>query len=247
MKRTLNLNKEIKNTRDGFHLNSKYWQEHKKNLPPLPPDLFQIAVGMILSDACMYKVSKHALIKFEQGYLQEKFLFHLFSLFKDYCFMIEPGKRIQKSGNREGLIKSFWFKTFSHFYFAAGQVPCCREPALWDLFYKSSSSSSNKTTLKNINQGLISNHLTERGLAYWVMGDGSLNKKSMILHTQSYSEEENMILSKELNEKFEFKTKIVPHKNKYWVIVFNSEDTVFLSKLIKPYIIPSMIYKLPIC
>jgi len=36
MKRTLNLNKEIRNTRDGFHLNSKYWQEHTKKLPPLP-------------------------------------------------------------------------------------------------------------------------------------------------------------------------------------------------------------------
>ena len=68
----------------------------------------------------------------------------------------------------------------------------------------------------------------------------------MILHTQSYSEEENLILSKELNEKFEFKTKIVPHKKKYWVIVFNFEDTVLLIKLIKPYIIPSMIYKVTI-
>jgi hypothetical protein len=35
------------------------------------------------------------------------------------------------------------------------------------------------------------------------MGDGSLNKKSIILHTQSKSEEENLILSKELNEKLE--------------------------------------------
>ncbi len=237
MKRTLNLNKEIRNTRDGFHLNSKYWQEHKQKLPPLPAELFQIAVGMILSDACMYKVSNHALIKFEQGYLQEEFLFHLFSLFKEYCFMIEPGKRIQQNGDifRKGLIKSFWFKTFSHVYF----------DSLWDLFYKSCSTS--KSTIKSINKGLISNYLTERGLAYWIMGDGSLNKKSMILHTQSYSEEENLILSKELNEKFEFKTKIVPHKQKYWVIVFNSEDTVLLSKLIKPYIIASMSYKLPIC
>jgi len=68
----------------------------------------------------------------------------------------------------------------------------------------------------------------------------------MILHTQSYSEEENLILSKELNEKFEFKN--VPHKQKnIGVIVFNSEDTVLLSKLIKPYIIASMSYKLPIC
>ena len=148
MKRTLNLNKEIRNTKDGFHLNSKYWQEHKKKLPPLPAELFQIAIGMLLSDACMYKVSNHALIKFEQGYLQEEFLFHLFSLFKEYCFMIEPGKRIQLSGKREGLIKSFWFKTFSHVYF----------DSLWDIFYNSS--------IKKINKGLISNYLTERGLAY---------------------------------------------------------------------------------
>gem|GEM_PF-3963353 len=55
----------------------------------------------------MYKVSNHALIKFEQGYLQEKFLFHLFSIFKLYCFMIEPGQRIELRGERKGLIKSF--------------------------------------------------------------------------------------------------------------------------------------------
>jgi len=107
MEKTLKLNKEIRNTRDGFHLNSKYWQEHKKKLPDLPDKLFQIAVGMILSDACMYKVSNHALIKFEQGYLQEEFLFHLFYIFKEYCFMIEPGIRIQLYGDRKGLIKSF--------------------------------------------------------------------------------------------------------------------------------------------
>src|SRR5919206_5143697 len=171
MKKTLILNKEIRNTRDGFHLNSKYWQDHKKKLPPLPFRLNQIAVGMILSDACMYKISNHALIKFEQGYLQEEFLFHLFSLFKEYCFMIEPGKRIQLSGNRKGLIKSFWFKTFSHIYF----------DSLWNLFYSSSPSDSNHINKKKINKGLISNHLTEIGLAYWIMGDGSLNKNSMIL------------------------------------------------------------------
>jgi len=36
-------------------------------------------------------------------------------------------------------------------------------------------------------------------------------------------------------------------KKNIGVIVFNSEDTVLLSKLIKPYIIASMSYKLPIC
>jgi hypothetical protein len=62
---------------------------------------------MILGDACMYHVTKQALIKFEQGYLQQEFLYHLFDLFKLYCFMAEPGKRLNLSGPRKGLIKSF--------------------------------------------------------------------------------------------------------------------------------------------
>jgi len=76
-------------------------------LPLLPIDLIEITIGMILSDACMYRVSKEAIIKFEQGYLQEEFIFHLFNLFKLYCFMTEPGKRITLYGQRKGLIKSF--------------------------------------------------------------------------------------------------------------------------------------------
>jgi hypothetical protein len=49
------------------------------------------------------------------------------------------------------------------------------------------------------------------------MGDGSLqnDKKSMILHTQSYSQAENLILSSELNKKFGFESKVISHKNKY--------------------------------
>jgi LAGLIDADG DNA endonuclease family len=117
MKKTLILLKEILNYKDGYHLNSKYWQEWKTKLPPLPLELKEIVIGMILSDACMYKESNHALIKFEQGYLQEKFLLHLFSIFKLYCYMIEPGKRINFKGPRKGLTKSLWFKTFSHYSF----------------------------------------------------------------------------------------------------------------------------------
>jgi len=49
------------------------------------------------------------------------------------------------------------------------------------------------------------------------MGDGSLQKdgKTIILHTQSYTQIENLILSKELNIKFGFSTEVIPHKEKY--------------------------------
>jgi len=235
MKKNLILAKEIKNYRDGYHLNSKYWQEWKKKFPALPSELKEIAIGMILSDACMYKKSNHALIKFEQGYIQEEFLIHLFSLFKAYCFMVEPGKRIDLYGERKGLIKSFWFKTFSFYSF----------DEIWNLFYIK----SNDKAIKTIQEGLILNHLTDRGLAYWIMGDGSLNKdkKTMILHTQSYTKIENLILSRELNEKFGFRSEVILHKKKYFVVKFNSKDDLTLHNLIKPYIIESMKYKIPVC
>ena len=219
--------KGIRNTKDGFHLNSKYWQQYKSNLPPISQRLHEIAIGMILSDATMYKKSKEALIKFEQGYLQEAFLFHLFETFKDYCWMVEPGKRITLTGPRKGQVKSLWFKTFSHHSFTK----------IWDLFYVHG--------VKTIKKGLISDHLTALGLAYWVMADGSLNKdKTVILHTQSYTQEENFILVNELNSLFGFNAKVVPHKDKYWVIRFSSKDSQVLCALIKPYIIPSMEYKI---
>jgi hypothetical protein len=66
MKKNLVLfnKKEIRNIKNGYHLNSKYWQEWKNKLPSVPLELREIAIGMILGDACMYKKSKNALIKF---------------------------------------------------------------------------------------------------------------------------------------------------------------------------------------
>jgi len=69
----------------------------------------------------------------------------------------------------------------------------------------------------------------------------------MILHTQSYTKHENLILSRELNEKFGFRSEVKSHKNKYWAIKFNSkDDALILNNLIKPHIHSSMVYKIPI-
>src|SRR5258708_37685733 len=70
---------------------------------------------MLLGDATMYKVSKNALIKFEQGYQQASFVNDLFDLFKNYTFMLEPGIRIDLHHPiRTGEVKTYRFKTFSH-------------------------------------------------------------------------------------------------------------------------------------
>lgn len=83
------------------------------------------------------------------------------------------------------------------------------------------------------------------------MSDGSLEpkyKKSLLLHTQGFSPEENLILSGELNEKFGLHTTVVKHYNKgevYSIIFIPTKDASLLLNLIEPYMIPSMEYKLP--
>lgn len=79
------------------------------------------------------------------------------------------------------------------------------------------------------------------------MCDGSLqnDKQTMILHTQGFSQTENLILSSELSSKFNLNTKVIVHKKKYYVIKFSKKDAACLLNLIKPYIIHSMVYKLP--
>lgn len=223
------MTKIIKNTRDGYHFNSSYWQNFKKTLPKLPQDCFVIAVGMILGDATMYYVSHDALIKFEQGVKQKEFLFHLFDLFSRYCFMSEPGIRFEKTSS----VKSYWFKTFSFPDFTR----------LFLLIYEKKNGKWKKT----IKEGFIRDYLTPKGFAYWIMCDGSLQKdnRTLILHTQSFSLEENTVLTTKLNKKFLLHSIVISHKTHYNVIEFSRQDSERLAALIKEYLIPSMHYKLP--
>ena len=164
------MTKSIKNRKDGHHFNSKFWQTYKTTLSPLPNICFEIAVGMLLGDATMYHVSREAYIKYEQGLQQKVFVDHLFDVFGEYCFMTGPKERL----NRDQTPKSYWFKTFSFPDFTR----------LYLLFYEK----AGDRRIKSIKKGLILNQLTPRGLAYWIMSDGSLQKdgKTMILHTQGF-------------------------------------------------------------
>jgi hypothetical protein len=230
------MKKIIKNQRNGHHFNSKFWQTYKSNLPPLPNTCFDIGVGMLLGDATMYHVSREAYIKFEQGWKQKAFVYHLFDMFCVYCFMAEPSKRYSllsdKKDKKEQTIKSYWFKTFSSADFTR----------LYNLFYEKIGDKRRKCVKK----GLIINHLTPRGLAYWIMCDGSLQKdgKTLILHTQGFDLSENTLLSFELNQKFNLCSQVKKHKQKYYVIEIPKQDYAVLYNLVSEYMIPTMRYKI---
>jgi len=103
-----------KDTRDGYHYNSNCWQSHFKALPALKPELLEVLVGMVLGDAALAKQGSSSHVKFEQGYKQKAFVYHLFELFKDYCFAEQVAERPELRGDRIGQIKSYWFRTVAH-------------------------------------------------------------------------------------------------------------------------------------
>lgn len=159
------------------------------------------------------------------------YLNHVFSLFNEWV-LSNPHKksRFSPKGN---LVINWGFQTISHEAFNH----------LAKLFL-------NSNCKKGISESLILNHLTERGLAYWFTDDGgkldynkNYKNKSLVLNTQSFTETEVGMLSKELSCKFKFQCEIRSNKGQK-VIVIKNESYPLFYKLVNPHIIPEMKYKL---
>lgn len=217
--------------KDGKHILSKYWQTWKLNQPDLTQYQRSVLIGMILSDACIIKTNKYPYVKFEQGYLQKEFVENLFDIFKTHSFSEEISIRYKKNNDK---IHSYWFKTFSHPTFELE----------YDLFY------NNNCKDKTIKSNLITNHVDEISLAYWIMGDGYFHKRDKIysLHTEGFTYNECLIISIELNKKYNLNSSVKLAKEtstrKLYKIVFTARDSSIISNLIKPYILPIFKYKI---
>jgi recombination protein RecA len=99
-------------------------------------------------------------------------------------------------------------------------------------------------------------YLNPEGIAYWYMDDGGVSKNKnkvtkevtsceMRIATYCTEEEIDTIITY-FKEVWEIQGKKRYHKKSgKWYLVFNTKESKKLELLIKPYIIPSMEYKLP--
>lgn len=210
--------------------NSTIFRYYKETLLGLNDMQYQAAIGLILGDASIQKAKngKSALLKFEWGNSNKDYAFHVYELFKDYCLTLpRKQERININGN---LITTWCFQTLSHKDFLGlANLFLCKE--------------SNKKTVPS---GLIANHLTEVGLAYWFMDDGGINGShsyGLVIHTQSFTVEEVDTICLELQEKFSFSCWRGTNKSMP-IIVISSKNYPHFVELTSPYILQSMCYKL---
>ena len=88
-------------------------------------------------------------------------------------------------------------------------------------------------------------NLTALALAIWYMDDGSKSGRSCYLNTQKFTSKDQEFLISILRRRFGLQAHRDKDK-KYYRLRFPLEDSRKFSKIVGPFILPSMQYKLPI-
>lgn len=186
-----------------------------------------ILIGTLLGDASMSKSkSDRPNIKFEQKLDSSEYIYHLYDIFKDWVGTPPTIRNIEEG--KLSSRKSIWFRTYSH-------------SALFYYFNQFYSKESGKKVIPFI----LKKKLTPRVLAYWYMDDGSfsLGNENYYLHTQCFTNFELKKVQVILKEKFNINTSL--HKDRNYLKLYIKRDSnILFASIIRPYILPTFLYKL---
>lgn len=124
-------------------------------------------------------------------------------------------------------------KKYSAISFTTMQLPCFNEYR--DMFY-------------NLNVKVVPENiydlLTPRGLAFWIMDDGSRQGSGLHISVYGFSNTDVDKLMFTLQDKFNIKCSIHYNRDKKPRIYIFKESMDTLITLVKPYFIKEMLYKL---
>ena len=143
--------------------------------------LNEIMIGLLLGDGHIQKRSINGNSRFIYGQSSLRlhhlnYFNHVFELFKPYLSKDFNPKKRSFTDKRSN-------KKYSSVQFATLSLPCFNYYK--DLFY-------NSNYLKIVPSN-IQNLLSPRGLAYWIMDDGSLQNKGLHLNTYGFKEKDVLL------------------------------------------------------
>jgi hypothetical protein len=192
----------------------------------LTEDIKNILVGLMLGDLYINKQGINPRLCFKQCEAHKDYLDNLYELFSSYC--CKPPKTINLPPDpRTGKVyKSVYFYTYS--------LPCFAE--IYNLFYVNG---------KKVVPSNIAELLTPSGLAYWICDDGSPKASGgLTLCTNSFSVKEVSLLVDILTTQFGLIVTIHTTEKGHKVIYISKKSMDKLRSIVKPHIVPSMLYKI---
>ena len=203
----------------------KIWASRKLNLE-LTQNQLSLIIGSLLGDGTMRigQGSINANFKVEHCLKQKDLVFAKYKVLKPWVFT-EPKLSYRYNENGSKYKKSWWFRTVRH----------SKLTEIQKLFYFE----GKKIVPRNIGMFLNSS-----ALAWWIMDDGSYSRSAIDISTYSFTLKEIRKLLKIIKDKFSTQGKFFKDRDKGYRTYFSVSETQKLIKVIKPYIIDSMKYKI---
>ncbi len=198
--------------------------EERKSTLKLSDIQRDVLVGILLGDAHLETQNNGRTyrVKFEYSLKHKAYAEHLYGLFQEW--ILTPPQR-KSDATRDNV----WFQTVSHpaFRFYAHQFVKDRRKCV---------------------PKLIHHFLTERGIAYWYMDDGSMKSKEskgVLFNTQGFVKNDVERLVDLLHDRFELEAESRKQKEGLQIYISGRSSDRF-REIVDPFIIPSMRYKIPV-
>ena len=184
-----------------------------------------VLIGTLLGDSCLkYGKAKYPCLSFNHSSNQREYFNHKSEIFN----YLSTGKN-----NKEYLAKT----TFGEILVLSYNSKYLKSlDKIEKVFYQN--------RVKIIPIEFLKESFTWGSLAYLFMDDGNINKNSININLQNFTLEELNLFKKFLLQRFNLQFTI--QKNgKYFRLYLRKKSLDIFIKNIKPYIIDSMLYKLP--
>ena len=195
--------------------------------------LNEIMIGLLLGDGHIQKRSINGNSRFIYGQSSLRlhhlnYFNHVFELFKPYLSKDFNPKKRSFTDKRSN-------KKYSSVQFATLSLPCFNYYK--ELFYNEN---------KKIVPSNIQNLLSPRGLAYWIIDDGSLQNKGLHLNTYGFTQQHIFLLKTTLENMFgenTLKCSIHNHQKGERIYIWE-ESMELIRNNISQFIHKDMLYKI---
>jgi len=195
----------------------------------MPNDLKEVLIGILLGDAHIVRRSStcNSRLVYAQTAIKHKEYFDfVYNLFMPFCVKnYVPQLRMIRDSRTN--------KVYSAISFTTMQLPCFN--VYREIFYIS----YKKKVPDNIYE-----LLTLKGLAFWIMDDGSRHGNGLHLSVYAFSNKDIDKLMFTLQDKFHLRCSIHYNRDKKPRIYIFKESMDKLIPLISPYFVKEMLYKL---
>jgi len=204
---------------------SKQIETYKKKLR-LTKRQREVIVGTLLGDGHLewQQKGKVPRLLIEHSIKQKDFVDWKY---KELKSLVRTPPKIKERAVNSKVYQKYWFRTLSLSSFR---------------FYHHQFYQENKKVVPK----LVHKWLTPLALAIWFMDDGSIKSKyhkARIINTQRFKKSDVERLISVLSEKYGVSAKLRKQKEGYQIYLLSETINRFV-EIVKPYIIPSMMYKL---